>query len=262
LVDLTGARAQLVFQVFGYGLMLGVLLLVPAFPAASIVRERNRGTLALLLNSPLRAPSIYWGKFAGVLCFTLLLLLTSLPAAAACYAMGGVSLGSGLGLLYAVLLMMAVQYVSLGLLVSTYVQSTDAGIRVTYALVFLLAFLALGPYYFLQGQSGWLPVAAAWLRQLSPLPVVMELVGHGGVGRQGLLDSGWHAGRFFALGLLSSALFAAVTVARLNYRLYDRSRSKGVMTEDRTQAGRLVRRLFFRWILSGEKRQSPGISIP
>ena len=65
-VDLSGTQARLVFQVFGYGLLLGVLFLVPAFPAASVVREKNRGTLALLLNSPLSAWKIYFGKFAGV----------------------------------------------------------------------------------------------------------------------------------------------------------------------------------------------------
>ena len=50
-------------------------------------RERIRGTLALLLHSPLRPWSIYLGKLLGVLGFAYLLLLASVPAAAACYAM-------------------------------------------------------------------------------------------------------------------------------------------------------------------------------
>src|ERR687883_1558820 len=60
--DLSGARSLQVLRVFGYGLLAGILLLVPAFPAASLVREKVKGTLALLLNSPLSAVAIYAGK--------------------------------------------------------------------------------------------------------------------------------------------------------------------------------------------------------
>ena len=48
-----------------------------AAPATSIVREKQRGTLILLLNSPLRPWSIYAGKLIGSLGFVLLLLLTT-----------------------------------------------------------------------------------------------------------------------------------------------------------------------------------------
>ena len=51
--DLSGARAQEVLRIFGYGLLAGVLVLVPAFPATALVREKISGTLALLLNSPM-----------------------------------------------------------------------------------------------------------------------------------------------------------------------------------------------------------------
>ena len=252
-VDLSGAQARLVFQVFGYGLMLGVLFLVPAFPAASIVREKNRGTLALLLNSPLSAWKIYFGKFAGVFMFSILLLLTSLPAAAACYAMGGVDLFSELGMLYLVLLLMSVQYVTLALLVSCYVQSSDAAVRVTYAAVFAMSFLSLGPNSFYQGQVGLVPTASDWLRQLSPLPVVMRLVGHGDFGSQGLMTAEG-PGRFFLLGLLTTVGFALVAVSRLNHRMFDRSRAKGVMTEERSLAGRSFRRVAF--IVDPQRRKA------
>ena len=42
--DLTGARSVQVLRMFGYGLMTGILLLVPAFPATSLVREKVKGT--------------------------------------------------------------------------------------------------------------------------------------------------------------------------------------------------------------------------
>ena len=72
MVDVNGGRALEVFRVFGYGLLIALLLFVPAFPAASIVKERNKGTLALLFNSPMSPWSIYFGKFTGVFVYVAL----------------------------------------------------------------------------------------------------------------------------------------------------------------------------------------------
>src|SRR5262249_14696649 len=87
--DLTGARSLGVLRVFGYGLLAGVLLIAPAFPATAIVREKVQGTLTLLLTSPMSAWSLYVGKLGGALGFTAVLLVMTLPAAGACYALGG-----------------------------------------------------------------------------------------------------------------------------------------------------------------------------
>src|SRR5262245_55172050 len=133
--DLSGTRALQVLRLFGYGLLAGVLLLVPAFPAASLVREKVKGTLPLLLNSPLRPWSIYLGKLGGVLGFTAALLVMTLPAAAACHALGGTTNRGGLAALYGVLFLAAVQLATLGLLVSSLAQSVDGAMRFTYALV-------------------------------------------------------------------------------------------------------------------------------
>src|SRR5437764_1768576 len=132
---LNGTRSQQVLRVFGYGLLAGVLFLVPAFPATAVVREKVRGTLALLLASPMSAVSIYLGKLGGVLGFTALLLLATLPAAAACSALGGTSTRGGVGLLYLVLAAVTLQVATLGLLVSARAQSIDGSLRTTYALV-------------------------------------------------------------------------------------------------------------------------------
>src|SRR5947209_4046634 len=129
--DLSGARALQVLRVFGYGLLAGVLLLVPAFPATCLVREKVQGTLALLLNSPLRPWSIYLGKLGGVLGFTAVLLVMTLPAAAACYVLGGTASQWGVPALYAVLAVAALQTAALGLLVSSRATSTEGALRVT-----------------------------------------------------------------------------------------------------------------------------------
>jgi ABC-type transport system involved in multi-copper enzyme maturation permease subunit len=64
-VELSCAQSQEVFRLFGYGLLATLILLVPVFPAATLVREKNQGTLALLLNSPMRPWEIYLGKLTA-----------------------------------------------------------------------------------------------------------------------------------------------------------------------------------------------------
>lgn len=254
-VDLSGRQSMEVFRVFGYGLLAGIVFLVPAFPATSIVNEKNSGTLALLLNSPLKPHSIYFGKLAGVLLFSLLVLLASLPGAAACYAMGGIELGSGLGLLYLVLTLLIIQYATLGLLVSSYVQSADAGVRLTYTIVLGLFFLTLVPDLFFPGGAGLFGMIAGWIKFLSPAPVVMELLGHGGVGTKGLIASSGVA-PFVALTISTSIVFAAITLSRLNYRIFDRSHSQGIITDDRSATTRIMRRFLF---VVDPQRRKPGI---
>jgi len=252
-IDLSGARSQQVFRVFAYTLLAGVLFVAPAFPAVSVVQEKNRGTLALLLNSPLPAWSIYWGKLSGSMLFALLLLLTSLPAAAACYAMGGIDLLRQVGLLYAVLLACVLQYTTLALLVSSFAQSTDAAVRVTYALVFGVSVLGVGPHYLFQGQAGLWPTLAWWLRAASPLPVVMETIGHGGVGSLGLRQ-GSTVREFFLLAGVTSLIFAGITLSRLSYRMFDQARSQGKITDDQALGTRVSRRMMF--LIDPQRRKS------
>ena len=243
--DLTGARSLQVLRVFGYGLLAGVLFLVPAFPATAVVREKVRGTLALLLVSPMSAVSIYLGKLGGVLGFTALLLLATLPAAAACSALGGTSTRGGVGLLYLVLVAVTLQVATLGLLVSARSQSIDGALRTTYAVVLAVCAIPPIPYLLTQGDTGPLATLADWFRCLSPVPAVMEVLGHGGIGTHGIGTAGGAVARYLLLAGLWSAACAGLTVARLVSAPLDRSRPPGVMTQDRSRGQRAARRVFF-----------------
>lgn len=254
--DLAGANAQDLFGLFAYGLLASVVLLSPIFPATSIVMERRSGTLALLLNSPLKALSIYAGKMLAVLAFVGLLLVLSLPAAAACYAMGGIALQEQLVVLYAVLLLVAVQYVALGLLVSSFATSADSAMRLTYGYVFVTAVLVLGPYFLFQGDAGLVAAAVAWLRCVSPIPAVMTITGQADLGSQESM-SGWGAvARYVLLAGLSSLAMLAWTVYRLHRRCMDRPRSQGTITDDQALSRRVVRRMVF---VVDPSRRSRGI---
>jgi ABC-type transport system involved in multi-copper enzyme maturation permease subunit len=255
--DLTGGRAAQVLRVFGYGLLAGVLLVVPAFPATSLVREKVSGTLALLLNTPMSAWSIYAGKLLGVLGFAAVLLVMTLPAAAACYALGGSANRGGILAAYGLLMLAAVQLSTLALLVSSRCQTTDGALRGTYALVLALAVLVLVPHALTRGNTDPLALAASWLRCVSPVPAVMEALGQSGVGAGGMAEGG-AAGRYVLLAGLSSVACALATVARLNQRLLDRARPAGVMTQDRSLGARLLRRLFY---LVDPQRRSGSMSL-
>jgi ABC-type transport system involved in multi-copper enzyme maturation permease subunit len=255
--DLSGARAQQVLRVFGYGMLAAILLLVPAYPATALVREKVRGTLALLLNSPLSAWSIYAGKLGGVLGFTAVLLAMTLPAAAACYALGGMGGRGGVAALYALLALAAVQLCMLGLLVSSRAQSTEGALRATYGLVLILCGLPLGPAALLAGVPGFAGELAGWLRALSPIPAVMEVLSQGDVGSHGLSAGPGVVSRYALLAAATSLVCALATLLRLNHTLLDRARPPGVMTEDRTEGERAVRRLLF---LVDPQRRSASLS--
>ncbi len=255
-VELSGAQAQEVFRLFAYGLLAILILMIPAFPATSIVRERNSGTLALLLNQPMSSGSIYLGKMLGVLGFVLLLLVVSVPGASAAYAMGGVSWLRQILPLYGILALVLFEYTALALWISSWTGSTDSALRTTYAVVLLVALVSLGPHFFLQGQPGLLPKLADWLRCVSPVPVVMELAGHGDAGAFGLANSPTLS-RFLAFAAGSSCLLALATVVQLNAFLLDRPRPQGVVTDERSSAQQWLRRFVF---LVDPHRRKSGIA--
>ncbi len=253
-VDLSGAQAQEVYRLFAYGLIAVVLLLVPAIPATSIVHEKIKGTLTLLLSSPMSSWSIYFGKQFGMLILVALLLATSLPAAAAAYAMGGVSLLNQILPLYGILLVVLLQYTTLALLISSYANSTDAAVRITYAAVLLMAVGTLGPHFFLQGQVGSYPTAAAILRCVSPIPALMELVGHGDFGSFGMGARAGTVTSFLLFALITTVIFAIATVARLNSFVMDRPRAAATVVEDRSEAQQIMRRMLF--VVDPHRRKS------
>ena len=255
-VDLSGARSREVFRVFGYGLLAASILLAPIFPATAIVRERLQGTLELILNSPMRPWSIYFGKLGGIIVLVLLLLSMSVPAAAACFAMGGISLTHDLLALYGLLVLVVLQYCAIALLVSSYAGSTDSAVRITYGVILLMALITLVPYQCLQATGGTLVGAAGWLRCVSPLPAFLDLLGQRDVGSHGLSTAGGSIFRYIVLSIFSTAGVMVWTISRLNERMLDRPHSQGRITNELSTIERFFRRLMF---LVDPQRRKSGI---
>ena len=257
-VDLSNAQSVQVFRVFGYGLLVALLLFVPAFPAVSLVKEKNKGTLALLFNSQMSPLAIYVGKFLGVFAFVLLLIFLSVPAVAACYAMGGIDLGRDVGMLYAVLVLMVAQYTALGLLISSRSGSGDSAMRVTYFAVAIISSMTLIPHLLFQGEASTTAFIADWTRCLSPFAAVMEIMGHGSVGAQGRLEVETVAWRFMLLSPIVTLGFAVATITQLNYKIFDRSRSQGMITDEQSRGVKVFRGVFF---LVDPQRRKAGIRL-
>jgi ABC-type transport system involved in multi-copper enzyme maturation permease subunit len=256
-VALTGTRSRQVFQLFSYGLLATMLLLLPAFPSTSIVKEKKQGTLALLLNTPLGPFRIFFGKLASVLALAGFILALSLPASSACYAMGGLSLYADLFRMYLLLFLVALQYSVLALLISSFSNTIDGAVRITYGTILLLSVLTLGPHYFFQGTEGIASDAGELLRCLSPFSALMSLTGTGGAADQGLMTKVDLLARFTVSSLGITVVGSIWTVARLNHTIFDRNRSAGTISDDQTAFIRAVRRVFF---LVDPRRRSSAIS--
>lgn len=246
-VDITLVQSQQVLRIFGYGLMIGMILLAPIFPATSIVRERTQGTLALLLNSPMSPWAILTGKLIGTLGFILILLIISMPPAAACFAMGGVAFGQVVTV-YTILGLAAVQYATIALAVSSHAASTDSAMRGTYSLVLLLCVLTLIPYQLRQGLDVE-PLAsiADWLRCFSPIAAMMETLGQGGLVTHGLAGPGDITPRYMLLACISIVAASLWTGVRLSRRILDKPRAAPPLADDFSATQSLVRKIFFMW---------------
>lgn len=256
-VAFMGTRSQQIFNLFSYGLFATMLLLLPVFPATGIVSEKKSGTLALLLNTPLGAGRIFFSKLFSALALAGMILGMSLPAAAACYCMGGLSLFDDIGKIYLLLILVALQYSAISLLVSSYSQSVDAAVRLTYGIVLGTSVVTLVPHYFFQGTQGTLATIGEHLRCLSPLAALTTLTGFENLGSQGLTTKVDIVGRFTIWSLASAVIASIWTLTRLNHKIFDQSRAAGTMSDDLSVGARLIRRAFF---LVDPQKRSKGIS--
>src|SRR5260370_17667768 len=87
----TATVARDVFFWLAMTLTAMVALIAPGLTAEAIGAERTRGTLELLLATPLRRQEILRGKLLGDLCVLALLVSPSLPLFGFCYTFPGPS---------------------------------------------------------------------------------------------------------------------------------------------------------------------------
>lgn len=241
---LSGSRSVEVLRLFMLGLLGAIHLLLPVFPATSLVRERHRGTLALLLGTPLGLWRIYTGKLIAVFSLATLMIFISLPAASACFALGGISLNALAGC-YAILLLTSLELCAVSLLVSSSTTTTDAAIRWAYGVILGLSLLSLIPHALFVGSGGSNEIVADWLRCLSPLAAIAPLLGSADISSHGMASMNDVTPRFMLLSSAITAICSVWTISRLRFAMFDRARSSGAVVDDQSLQVRAVRRLFF-----------------
>ena len=255
-VTMSGARSHEILRLLSFGLLTTLLFLLPVFPATSIVSEKRRGTLALLLNTQLGPGRIFVAKLLAVLALAAMILAMSLPAVGASYCMGGLSPYRDIWKMYQLLMLVSLQYATIGLLVSSFAQSVDSAVRITYGIVLGSSVFTLGPHYFFQGTEGYLADIGQVLRCASPLAALMSINGTEDPGSQGLVTKVNVLGYFTIFSLTCAVVASIWTMSRLNHKIFDVSRAAGTMSDDLSSSARMVRRLFF---LVDPQKRSQGI---
>tara|TARA_B100000519_G_scaffold175789_1_gene164520 strand:- start:1329 stop:2711 length:1383 start_codon:yes stop_codon:yes gene_type:complete len=171
--------------------------------------------------------------------------------------MGGISMQQQVLPLYGVLLLAALQYSTMGLMVSCLAGSIDSALKITYGMVLFMSVVVLGPHLFLQGATGSLSSIASWLRCISPLPPVMDIIGHRDVGAQGMDTNINSILNYVILSLSLTVIFISVALVQLNRRILDRARSAGVMTHQMSKFAQRFRMILYMGM--DPKKRSPLI---
>lgn len=252
-IDLASQGALEIFSPVAFAVAVAVMLLIPAFPATAIVGERQKGTLALLLNSPTTTTQIFVGKLLGNFLLGCILFSVSLPAIFACYAMGGVSISGHVIPLLFVLVGMTFQYSALGLWVSARSQSSESSLRSTYSMILCLALLSIGPSVLVGNQSGSTALVSQAITTLSPIPALQEITGSQGTAQAMGVQSGWML--FVLVSMIIAILLSFLTIRVLDPLLLDRAKPAGKVLESNTSTW--WRRLLF--LVDPKRRKS---SIP
>lgn len=117
---------------------MGLFAMLLAAPA--VAEERESRTLDVLLSSRLSPWQIIWGKYRATMVATGLLAFGSLPAAAACFSMGGVRIHEALAA-YVIALTTAAACGALGLMASSVTNRT----RGAMSLAGVLFLVVVGP---------------------------------------------------------------------------------------------------------------------
>jgi ABC-type transport system involved in multi-copper enzyme maturation permease subunit len=175
---------------------------------------------------------------------------------AACYAMGGVSMGRDILPLYAVLFLASVEIAAISLWVSSLATTTDSALRCAYGVVLLVAVVSLAPYQFLQGRPPGISLTLAeWLRHASPLAAVMETLGLGNASAQLLLKERAFPWQYCVLALLVTTAVVIHAIVRLRPATMDRARPQGIITQERSRRQQWLRRLLF--VADPQRRSKP-----
>ncbi len=260
IVDLNGNKGRELFQWLSYSMLAASILIVPIFPATSLVSEVRRRTLELLLNSPLTRSSIYFGKAFAMLGLVILILFATLPAISCGFLMGGLSFSKDVLAMYGYLTLVSMELVVIGLLVGTWARSTESALRWSYGVTFALTIVPWFPDALFPGGASPISKGMQLLKLISPIPGMMEMLNQSGVAGAGFMDQRSAVAWYVMFAILFIVVGSIVCIQRLSHSLLDRSRSQGLITDDQSQFIRASRRICFSLTHRSGQKGFPGWS--
>lgn len=146
--------AQRLVGLFFFGQYLLASLMAPSFAAGAITGEKERGSLEMLLASPLRPGAVVFGKLLASLTHLAILMLSALPIVMLCLPLGGVQVFEVLGA-YVAMLASITLFGMISLWASSHFQRTASALVVSYLIILPLALVSVSLWNAL-GQLGQL----------------------------------------------------------------------------------------------------------
>jgi ABC-2 type transport system permease protein len=185
--DLTNTRFNALAMIAQGGFMLAVLL-----PAATMVRERENGTLDQIRVTPIRAHELFLGKIIPPVTVTLASLLPSLMVVRVM----GVPMNGSLATLMALDLLFLLSAVSIGIFIGSIARTLQQAL--------LSSFFSLIPLLFLSGSVSPIESMPRWLQVAmvaSPLRHGVEIISGLFLKGAGMGELWPHAAALAAIGL-------------------------------------------------------------
>ena len=125
---------RVTFTALAYAQMILILFVLPAYGAGAITMEHEKRTMEMLRATLLSPADVVTGKSAVVLAFGALLLITSVPVAAWCMMLGGISPTDVL-LTYSYLFVVAMWASAVGIFMSNLFTKSISAIVAAYVVL-------------------------------------------------------------------------------------------------------------------------------
>lgn len=167
--------AQKIFSMFFSVNLALLLLMIPAFSAAAITLERERGTYPALFSTLLTPFDIMSGKLASAILMILIMVILSMPIAAICALAGGVDVAF-IAKIMLLLAATAVSYGLIGLACSSICARTGNAILLNYVLVLILTGATWLPSALLSNLLPDLNPIFQIIRSISPFDAILYLL--------------------------------------------------------------------------------------
>lgn len=144
--DQPGSQHQIgrtLFNNFFTTQMILAVALVPAVAASSISVERERGSLDLLLTTPISRWQLVLGKFVSTVTFMVLVFLCTAPIMVVCFLLGGFSLSELMANYLHLTVTVGVMAAS-GIVISAHRDRTLAALGVSYPVCIVICAMMVG----------------------------------------------------------------------------------------------------------------------